>query len=152
MKTAGIQRRAFTLVEVLISLAIFALASVVLAAAYLNVLGAYQSVAFRQRGEEEWKLIRSVVLSEADREKVLAGGTLQLSDGGSVRWTASIVPGGVADLFTATVRIEPEVSPGGENIAREQRIPLLRPGWSDPVERDKLRAATQQRLAKQRRQ
>ncbi len=142
--------RAFTLIEVLISLAIFALASVVLAAAYLNVLGGYQAVARRQQGEEEWKLVRSVVLSESDRQKVEAGGRLQLSDNSTMRWTATIEGTAVADLFAVTVRAEPEVSLNNENRAREQKILLLRPKWSDPVERDKLRSVSQQRLAKQR--
>lgn len=144
--------RAFTLIEVLVSLAIFALASVVLAAAYLNVLGGYQAVALRQQGEEEWKLVRSVVLSEADREKVEAGGRLQLSDGSNLQWTATIEGTAVADLFAVTVRSEPDFTVKNENRVREQKILLLRPKWSDPVERDKLRTASQQRLAKQREQ
>ena len=152
MKRRRANLRAFTLIEVLISLAIFALASVVLAAAYLNVLGGYQAVARRQQGEEEWKLVRSVVLSESDRQKVEAGGRLQLSDNSTMRWTATIEGTAVADLFAVTVRAEPEVSLNNENRAREQKILLLRPKWSDPVERDKLRSASQQRLAKQRQQ
>ncbi len=143
-------RRAFTLIEVLVSLAIFALAAVVLAAAYLNVLGGYQAVARRQQGEEDWKLVRIAVLSESDRTKVEAGGRLQLVDGSFLRWTARIEGTTVADLFSVTVQAEPEMTTGGENRAREQKLMLLRPGWSDPVERDKLRAANQQRLAQQR--
>lgn len=150
MKRSATNFRAFTLIEVLVSLAIFALASVVLAAAYLNVLGGYQAVALRQQGEEEWKLVRSVVLSEADREKVEAGGRLQLSNGNSLHWTATIEGTAVADLFAVTVRSEPDFAVGNENHVREQKILLLRPKWSDPVERDKLRAASQQRIAKQR--
>jgi general secretion pathway protein I len=145
--------RAFTLIEVLISLAIFALAAVVLAAAYLNVLGSYQAVARRQQGEENWKLVRMAVLSETDRTKLEAGGRLPLADGSNLNWTVKIDGTAVADLFAVTVRAEPEFSSGSsgsENPAREQKLMLLRPGWSDPVERDKLRAATQQRLAKQR--
>lgn len=150
MKRRDSSRRAFTLIEVLISLAIFALASVVLAAAYLNVLGGYQAVARRQQGEEEWKLVRAVVLSEADRKKVEDGGRLQLADSSNLHWTATIEDTAVADLFAVTVRSEPEVSVGNENRVREQKIFLLRPKWSDPAVRDKLRAESQQRLAKQR--
>jgi general secretion pathway protein I len=138
--------RAFTLIEVLISLAIFALAAVVLAAAYLNVLGSYQAVARRQQGEEEWKLVRTTVLSEPDRTKIEAGGRLALADGSSLRWTAKIEEAAVADLFAVTIRAGPEFAVGTENRAREQKLMLLRPHWSDPVARDKLRAATQQRL------
>jgi len=150
MNRPGSVPRAFTLIEVLISLAIFALAAVVLAAAYLNVIGGYQAVARRQQGEEDWKLVRIAVLSETDRTKVEAGGRLPLVDGSNLRWTAKIEDTAVADLFAVTVRAEPEFTKGGESRAREQRLMLLRPGWSDLAERGKLRAATQQRLAKQR--
>jgi general secretion pathway protein I len=145
--TAG---RAFTLIEVLISLAIFALAAVVLAAAYLNVLGSYQAVARRQQGEEEWKLVRTTVLSEPDRTKIESGGRLPLVDGSSLRWTVKIEETAVADLFAVTISAEPEYAAGPDSRAHEQKLLLLRPHWSDPVARDKLRAATQQRLTAQR--
>jgi len=141
-------RRAFTLIEVLISLAIFALAAVGFASTYINVLGAYQAVARRQQGEEEWKLVRMAVLAETDRTKLEAGGRLPLADGTNFHWTVTIEGTAVADLFAVTVRAEPEFSTGNETRAREQKLMLLRPGWSDPAERDKLRAASQQRLAK----
>jgi general secretion pathway protein I len=143
-------RRAFTLIEVLISLAIFALAAVVLAAAYLNVLGGYQAVARRQQGEEDWKLVRATVLSESDRTKIEAGGRFPLADGTYLRWTARIEGTAVADLFAVTVHAEPELAVNSEGRARDQRLLVLRPGWSDPVERDKLRAATQQRFTQKR--
>ena len=150
MKYIRLKPRGFTLIEVLISLAIFALASVVLAAAYLNVLGSYQAVARRQQGEEEWKLVRAVVLSEADRKKVEEGGRLQLADSSTLNWTATIESTAVADLFAVTVRSEQAAATANENRVREQKIFLLRPKWSDPAERDKLRAESRERLMKQR--
>jgi len=152
MRRPGSSVRGFTLIEVLVSLAIFALAAVVLAAAYLNVLGGYQAVARRQQGEEDWKLVRASVLSESDRKKLESGGRLPLADGSNLRWTVKIEETAVADLFAVTVQAEPEMAMGNDKRSRTQKLMLLRPGWSDPAERDKLRAAAQQRLAKLRAQ
>ncbi len=144
--------RGFTLVEVLISLAIFALAAVVLAVTYLNILGGYQAVGRHQQTEEEWKLIRSVVLSESDRTKVEAGGQLQLPDSSNVQWKATIESTNVADLFTVTIQSQPELATGNGSRVQEQKIMLLRPSWSDPVERHQLRTASQAKLFKDRQQ
>jgi len=150
MKRPGCSFRAFTLIEVLISLSIFALAAVVLAAAYLNVLGSYQAVARRQQGEEEWKLVRAAVFSEPDRTKVEAGGRLPLPDSTNLQWKATIKETAIADLFAVTVRAEPEAAVAGESRVREQTVLMLRPLWSEAGERDRLRAVTLQRLTKER--
>ena len=144
--------RAFTLIEVLISLAIFAMAAIGLSVAYLNVLGGYQSVAHRQEGEEEWKLLRTIILSEADREKVVAGGQLPLPDNSSLQWSATIDSTSVADLFAVTIKSELAAAGNSNSRPHQEKIFLLRPKWSDPLERNKLRAASQERLAKQRQQ
>ena len=107
-------------------------------------------MARRQQGEENWKLVRAAVLSEPERTKLEEGGRLPLADGSSLRWTVQIEGTAVADLFAVTVRAAPEFATGNENREREQKLMLLRPAWSDPVERGKLRAATQQRLSEHR--
>lgn len=135
-------RRAFTLIEVLVSLAIFALAAIVLSAAYLNILGAYQTVRQRQQGEEDWKLLRAQVLTEPDRAVLERGGSLPLPDGRRLVWSARIEPTTIADLFAVAMRVE---MPGEADTPQERRIHLLRPAWSDPGERDRLRAATAER-------
>lgn len=152
MKAVQSNSRGFTLIEVLISLAIFAMAAIGLAVAYLNVLSGYQSVARRQEGEEEWKLLRTIILSEPDREKVVAGGQLPLPDNTNLRWSATIESTAVADLFAVTVKSELDAVGNGDAHPHEEKIFLLRPKWSDPLERNKLRAASQERLAKQRQQ
>lgn len=151
MKRERHKSRAFTLIEVLISLAIFAMAAIGLAIAYLNVLGGYQSVTHRQEGEEEWKFLRTIILSEPDREKVVAGGQLPLPNNTNLHWSATIESTSVADLFAVSVSSELEA--GNSDTRRHQeKIFLLRPHWSDPLERNKLRAASQERLVKQRQQ
>lgn len=141
--------RAFTLIEVLVSLAIFALAAVVLSVAYLNVIGSYRTMGSRHEAQEDWKWVRSVVLAEPEREKVEEGGQLSLPDGRQVTWSAKIEQAGVADLFRLTLQVE---SPGSGNLPawkHEESLHMLRPAWSDPAERDRLRALTKQRVDKE---
>jgi len=142
-------RRAFTLIEVLVSLAIFALGAVTLSLAYLNVLGSYRSLGSEQQAEEDWKLLRAVVLTEAELPKVEEGGRITLRDGRQLTWRAQVEPTDVADLFRLT--LEAEVPASGDVAAwqRTQRLHVLRPTWSDPAEREQLREKTRQRIAQE---
>jgi general secretion pathway protein I len=135
--------RAFTLIEVLVSLAIFALAAVVLSAAYVNVLAGYRAHDQSREHEAAWNLARMAALTEADRAKVEAGGSLNLPDRGSLQWSAEIDPTTVADLFALHLHVEVGGNPGWN---KDEQIMLYRPAWSDPGERDKLRADSRQRL------
>jgi len=141
--------RGFTLIEVLVSLAIFALAAVVLSVAYLNIIGSYRAMGGRQQAEEDWKWLRSVVLVEPDREIVEQGGRLSLPDGRQVNWSAKIESAGVADLFRLTLEAEAAGAGGREGWNRREAVQLLRPAWSDPTERDRLRDRTRQRIARE---
>jgi general secretion pathway protein I len=134
--------RAFTLVEVLVSLAIFALAAIALSAAYLNVLGAYQGIRQRQQGDEDWKMLRTQVLTEPDRAVLERGGNQSLPDGQMLVWSVRIEPTTIADLFAVTVRMEKTAAAGS---VQERSFQLLRPAWSEPGDRDRLRAATAER-------
>lgn len=140
----------FTLIEVLVSLAIFALAAVVLSAAYLNVLSSYQAAARRQQGEEDWKLVRAAVAAEPDRAVIEKGGDISLPDQRRLRWTATIESTTVADLFAVTLEASAEDSGPAGGWTRAERLMLLRPSWSDPAERAELRAAAKARLEAER--
>lgn len=144
--------RAFTLIEVLVSLAIFALAAVVLSMAYLNIIGSYSEMGPRQQAEEDWKWLRLTVLSEPDLKKVEEGGRIALPNGEQLVWSAQIEPTNVADLFRVNLKGETAQTTGPEAWQRSQVLQLLRPTWSDPADREKLRNVTRQRLLKQRSQ
>jgi general secretion pathway protein I len=140
-------RGAFTLVEVLLALALFAMAVVVLAASYINVLNALESVKVDQALEQELALVRSRVLQEPDLDEIEKGGEVPTPTHGVARWEAQVSPTAVADLFRVDVRVELEGS-GEETAPRtvDQTLYLLRADWSEPVERDELRAETRKRL------
>jgi general secretion pathway protein I len=138
--------RAFTLIEVLVALAIFALAAVVLGAAYVNILTSYDAVARRQEHEQDLRLVRAAILTEPDRTQLTPGGDLRLPGNRSAHWAVRIEPAAVADLFRVTLRTEIREPERNEPWVREETFQLLRPTWSDGAERDRLRADSLRRL------
>ena len=141
-RTAG-----FTLLEVLLAMALFAVAVVVLAASYINVLNSLELVKVDQALEQELALVRAQVLQEADLETIEEGGELPTVTHGRATWQAEVEPTAVADLFRLTLTIE--MQGNGEDVPEStvtQTLFVLRPNWSEPVERDKLREETRKRL------
>jgi general secretion pathway protein I len=143
-----VSRSAFTLVEVLISLGIFAVAAVVLGAAYVNILVNYQSMRAWSADREELAFARATLLAEPDRAKAEHGGEIALLAGGNLRWKATIDELPRADLFRVTLDLE-VAPPAPLPTRREQEVfLLLRPTWSEPAQREKLRTAFRESLAK----
>jgi general secretion pathway protein I len=140
--------RAFTLLEVLVSLAIFALAAVVLSATYVNILTSYDAVSRRNEHEQDLRLVRAQLLSEPDRKKVENGGDFALPDNRTAHWKATIEDSTVADLFKVTFSCELRDTGTDKPWTQDETFMLLRPTWSDPAARDKLRATAQEASAK----
>ncbi len=144
--------RAFTLVEVLVSLAIFGMATVVLGSAYVNVLQSYESIRKDQVHEAEIDFVFSRILSLETREDFEAGGSIETLHEGHFNWEARLEPTGVADLFRAEVRVNP---PGRTEEGRRREVTrtfiVFRPGWQDADERARLREETRERLEDARR-
>ena len=137
---------AFTLLEVLIALAIFALAAVVLGATYVNALNAYEAVSRRNAYDADLRFVRSAVLTEADRDKVEEGGDLDLGENKRAHWQADIAATDTVDLFSVAWTCEITDPARREPYRVTQTFLLLRPTWSDPVERTKLLDQVKQRI------
>jgi prepilin-type N-terminal cleavage/methylation domain-containing protein len=139
----------FTLIEVIVALALFALAATVLASAYVNVLDATERVKSDQAFEQDIALVREQVLLETDRKKVEEGGDVPTAGNGDATWQATVTPSEmVADLFRVDFEVtfnQPDKNPSERKVT--QTLWLLRPDWSEPTERDNLRAETRKRLA-----
>ncbi|RME72881.1 MAG: prepilin-type N-terminal cleavage/methylation domain-containing protein [Verrucomicrobia bacterium] len=147
-------RRGFTLLEVILAVSLFAVSVVVLAASYINILNALDAVQADISLEQELAFVRSRILSEPDLEEVEKGGQVPTATHGEARWYAEVFPTDIADLFRVELEIELEEGPGsehGEPRTIEQTLYVLRPTWSDPVERDKLRALARERIEEARR-
>jgi general secretion pathway protein I len=146
VKSEPSSARGFTLLEVLVSLAIFALASVILAAAYVNTLTAFDAAARQQGRSQDLKLVRAKLLAEPDREIVEQGGALVLPDDRQVRWEAEVAPTGVADLFHVTLHCEFTGAGRAGSWTQDSSLLLLRPTWSAADVREKLRAEARTKL------
>ena len=139
-------KSSFTLLEVLVSLAIFALAAVVLGATYVNALNAYELAARHDEYAEDLRFVRAALLTEPDRDKAAAGGDLDLGENKRAHWQAEIAPTGTVDLFAVAWHCEITDPARREPYRATQTLLLLRPTWSDPVERSKLLDQAKQRI------
>lgn len=143
--------RGFTLLEVLIALVIFALAAVVMGAAYVNVLFAYESVSRGNQAMEDVRFARAQLLAEPDREKALEGGDFEGSGGTRVRWTAAIEQTTTADLFR--VEFTCEIAEAANQPSRppiKETFFLLRPTWSQGLDTGQMRQEAKERILEMR--
>jgi general secretion pathway protein I len=140
----------FSLIEVLVSLAIFAVAAVVLGTAYVNVLVNFHAMRARADEKSEMAFARAQLLAEPKRAEAERGGQIPLPAGGTLRWQAEIEETSHADLFEVNLEFE-TLAAGREAPRRErQTFLLLRPTWSEPLKREALQTAARERLAKRR--
>ena len=139
-------RRGFTILDVLVALAIFAGATVVLSATYLNVLNGYALIEHEGDYQNEIKFARATLLAEPDLDTVEKGGEFESTNGRHVSWKASIDPTATADLFTVTFECEITGNEMKQPMHTTDTFRLLRPTWSKGDERDKLRSAARTRI------
>lgn len=138
--------RAFTLLEVLMALVVFALAAAVLGAAYVNVLNSYELAARGQQANADWIFARQIVLNEPDRKKLEEGGEFETSGGQRMRWSVEITSTNLPDLFNVAFTCERADASYRPEKPVENFV-LLRPTWSiDPAERSKLLDEVKQRI------
>ncbi len=143
-------RRAFTLVEVLISLAMFALAAISLGAAYTNVVLSRQALKVNDVAVDDLARARAALLETINYDDVTTGGEINLPGDRVATWKGEIEATSVSDLFTVTLTVEIQNADGTDAAPLTETRPLLRPTWSVPADRQKIRDAARQRLATER--
>jgi general secretion pathway protein I len=143
-------RRGFTIIEVLVALAVFAITAVVLGGAYLNVLNSYEVARRANTNDADLAFARSQLLSQSDLQTAENGAEFDddLPDGQChVKWTAEVEPTNTTDLFTVTFKCK--ISDPRASAPREvtETFMLMRPTWSDPTDRSTLRQNAASRIA-----
>jgi len=136
----------FTILEVILALALFAVSVAAFAGAYVNILNAFESVKLDQSFEQDMSLVRRQVLAISDVNELEDGGEVVTGMHGIANWTVEYEPTEVADLFEVTLSVELYPPNSEEERLVEQKLFLMRPTWSDPLERETLRAETANRL------
>jgi len=139
--------RAFTLLEVLMAKALFAMAAVMLASAYLNVLNSYETAGRAAQLNEDFAFARQLVLNEPDRKKVEEGGEFATAAGHRARWSVEIASTNVADVFRVgfTCEISDPARPEPDRVT--QSFVVMRPTWViDAAERGKLKEDAKTRI------
>jgi prepilin-type N-terminal cleavage/methylation domain-containing protein len=138
--------RGFTLVEVMLAMALFGIAITTFATAYINIISTLGTIQVDQSYEQDLTLIRQRVLVLQTVEELEEGGELFTGSHGEANWRVEYEPTLVADLFQVTLIIEILDREKDEMKEVVETHYLTRPTWSDPVERSELQADTRERL------
>ncbi len=143
----GRRARAFTLMEVLVALTIFALAAVVLGSSYVNVLNGYEVVSRGVQIGEDFAFARQLVLTETDRKKLEEGGDFETSGGRRAKWSVEIESTNLPDVFKVAFTCEIADPARMEPERLVQTFTVLRPTWvTDAGERGKLKEEIKTRI------
>lgn len=139
-------RSGFTVIEVMLALALFGVAITTFSAAYLNIINAIDAIQVDQPFEQDMTMIRSAAFSNALIEELEEGGEVSTGSHGEASWSVEYEPTLVADLFKVRLLVEIKDREKDEMRKVEEIHYLTRPTWSDPVDRQDLRADTRDRL------
>ena len=133
------------------SLAIFALAAVSLGAAYSNVLMGRLALKQDEQRLDDLARCRAALMETPGFDDVENGGEIHLPGGRTARWKGKIEATAVSDLFAVQLTCELQSVADGDfgDEINETRM-LLRPTWSIPSDRQKIRDEARQRLEKER--
>lgn len=142
-------RRGFTLLEVTLAAAIFAVAVVVLSSAFTNALSALANMRHEENDAPLFEFVRSHAITIPDLENFEEGEKLPLPDEAQALWTALVEPTNIADLFKVELAITLQ-RPGRDDAVQVQHFYLLRPTWSDADDRSKLIDEAKTRLSDER--
>jgi len=141
---------AFTLIEVVIAVAVFAMAAVVLSSTFVNALLAREAGQSNDRFHSDVQAVRLQLLLEPNLDDAEDGGRIETLSNGDANWSAQIEPTNVVDLFR--VRLFVEFSDPAEERFRDysETLFLLRPTWSESDERSDLLQEKKEALRNQR--
>jgi general secretion pathway protein I len=121
-----------------------------LGAAYSNVLMSRLALKQDEQRLDDQARCRAALLETPGFDDVEAGGEIHLPGDRTARWQGKIEATSVSDLFAVQLTAEIEPPDGGEAEEFTETRMLLRPTWSIPADRQKIRDEVRQRLLQER--
>ena len=129
------KRRGFSLIEVVVAVALFASAAVVLSSAFVNALLARDFGKRNADFAQDVRAVRMQLLLEPNLEDAEDGGRYETFGSGEAEWEAVIEPMEVVDFFRVRLQIEFSEPPEGIAPTYTEELYLLRPTWSEAEDR-----------------
>ena len=123
----------FSLIEVVIAIAVAGIAFFVLTETFLNVLLTLDGLESQSDYQKDVRFVRREIIQIADRDELEDGGEITTLDLGQAAWEVELEETEIVDLFKMDLFIEFE-NPEGSPIEYREILFLLRPTWSDPIE------------------
>ena len=136
--TANWRRVGFSLIEVVVAVAVFAIAATVLTSSFVNALLAREHGRSQSLRAADIRAVRLQLLLEPDIERAEEGDRYDTLSSGEAEWHAEIEPTEVVDLFAVRLMVDFSESPEDMPPSYEEELFLLRPTWSESDERDEL--------------
>lgn len=130
--------RAFSLIEVVIAVAIFGMAAAVLMSAFTNALLARERGVSNDQLNADIRAVRMQLLLEPELEAAEDGDTYETLSNGLATWETRIEPTNVVDLFRVELRMDFSEPLEGLPAEHTETLFLLRPTWSESDERSDL--------------
>lgn len=128
----------FSLIEVVVALALFAMAAVVLNSSFVNALLARERGLSNDRLHADIQAVRLQLLLEPNLEDAEDGGRYETLNSGTANWEASVEPTNLIDLFHVQLQIEFSDPQDDQAATHTESLYLLRPTWSESDERSEL--------------
>ncbi len=130
--------KGFSLIEVLIALALFAIASNIIGSAFINALLSRERNNDNSYRDIAIQTARKQLLLEKNIDDAEDGGSVETLELGEVDWYAEIIPTDMVDLFEVNLFIEFFDVNDDQSSNYNETLLLLRPTWSESDERSSL--------------
>jgi prepilin-type N-terminal cleavage/methylation domain-containing protein len=139
------RKSGFSMIEVLIAIAIAGVSFFVLTETFFNVLLTLDSLEAQSDYQKDIRFARREIIQIAEREELEDGGEITTLDLGEATWEVELEETEIVDLFRVDLFIEFE-NPEGEPIEYRENLYLLRPTWSDPIESSAILSDVRDRI------